>query len=556
MYQQDDHIKEYPDSHVVSTHGCDECGSSDANKKYDDGHMFCYVCHKVTKKSNKGTEGEAMSDEQDDDDDDTEYEPLKAPKSLKVGPLPERGLTTGSLKKYGTRVKVKDGVVVQHYYPYADRKDNVVAWKVREVSNKTFNIIGDIRRGALFGQAKFPRGGKYVTICEGEIDTMSAYQMTGSKYTLVGIKNGAQAAYRDCKKAFDWLDSFENVIICFDTDDPGKDAAAKVASLFPKKAKIVRLAKKDVGKYLESNETQEFNSAWWRAEEYMPDDIISGAKMWDIINTSSPEARWYYPWEGLNKMTYGIRTGELVLLTAGSGMGKTTMLREIAYGVMKQSKDKLGLLFLEEQDKETGKGLMSVDAGIPFHLPDATFTPAQFKTAYDNTWGTKQFLTLNSKMMGNDLSYVCDRIKYMVIGQGCKFIILDHISMMVSDQAGDERKMLDEITHKLKAITVEHDVNIHAVVHTKRQAGKALEEGGQVSLSDLRGSGGLGQLSNMVYGLERDGQSDDLKLRNTTTVRVIKNRFCGRTGPATHLLYDENTGRLIETEISDERDKE
>ena len=287
MYTDATHDKEYPDSHVVSTHGCDVCGSSDANKEFDDGHRFCFVCNKVTKKSNGKVKGDSMSEDNEDFDDTEEAQPVNVPKSLKVGPLPERGLTAGSLKKYGTRVKLKDGVVIQHYYPYADRKDNIVAWKVRDVSNKTFSIIGDIRRGALFGQAKFPRGGKYVTICEGEIDTMATYQMTGSKYNVVGIKNGAAAAYRDCKKNFDWLDTFENVIICFDSDDPGQDAAAKVASLFPKKAKIVRLAKKDAGKYLEANETQEFNSAWWRAEEYMPDDIMGRLEQDDL---------WYPYW--------------------------------------------------------------------------------------------------------------------------------------------------------------------------------------------------------------------------------------------------------------------
>jgi hypothetical protein len=36
-------------------------------------------------------------------------------------------------------------------------------------------------------------------------------------------------------------------------------------------------------------------------------------------------------------------------------------------------------------------------------------------------------------------------------------------------------------------------------------------------------------------------------MRNTTTVRVLKNRFAGITGPATYLYYDKTTGRLTET---------
>ena len=77
--------------------------------------------------------------------------------------------------------------------------------------------------------------------------------------------------------------------------------------------------------------------------------------------------------------------------------------------------------------------------------------------------------------------------------------------------------------------------------------GKAHEEGGQVSLSELRGSAAIAQLSDIVIGLERNQQADDEKERNTTTLRVIKNRFCGLTGKAGSLLYDKETGRLKET---------
>jgi twinkle protein len=51
----------------------------------------------------------------------------------------------------------------------------------------------------------------------------------------------------------------------------------------------------------------------------------------------------------------------------------------------------------------------------------------------------------------------------------------------------------------------------------------------------------------MVIGLERDGQHEDPQVRNTTTVRVLKNRFSGLTGPACYLYYDKDSGRMLET---------
>ena len=53
-------------------------------------------------------------------------------------------------------------------------------------------------------------------------------------------------------------------------------------------------------------------------------------------------------------------------------------------------------------------------------------------------------------------------------------------------------------------------------------------------------------LSDFVLGLERNGQAECPVERNTTHLRVLKNRFSGITGPAGHLLYDGDTGRLHE----------
>jgi twinkle protein len=104
-------------------------------------------------------------------------------------------------------------------------------------------------------------------------------------------------------------------------------------------------------------------------------------------------------------------------------------------------------------------------------------------------------------------------------------------------------------------MSVELDIHLCAVAHSRRQSTKPLEEGGTTSLSDLRGTAGLGQLSNIVMGLERDGQAEDERTRNTTLVRVLKNRFSGITGPTSRLYYDQFTGRLTEIEASIDEDE-
>jgi len=538
---QHPHTKEKFIRHVA----CEQCGSSDANAEYENSY-YCYSCETYTKKGNDNMNVvEIVSNIEDTFD----VKPkLSNTEGTYIGPLNDRKLTKDTVAHFDVRLELTNGVVTTHYYPYCTSDGDKVAYKIREVMDKSFRVEGDIKNTVLFGQDKFTSNGKYVTVCEGEIDTLSVFQMNGSKFPTVGVRS-ATTAYSDCKKNFEWLDSFDSIIICMDNDEPGKKAARSVASLFPKKSKIIKLNLKDAGDYLTKDKVQEFSVAWWQAEQYRPDDILSGFdKMWEIAQQPRATAVFNYPWTQLNQLTYGIRSSEFIVLTAGSGMGKTQVTREIAHHCLKTTDHNVGIIYLEETAWETSMGIASVECSKPLHLPDTVITDQEKREAFQNTWGTDRLHTLNDSWRDNNLDYIADKIKYLAKGLDCKLVVLDHLSFMVSNRQGDERKMLDEIAHNLKALTVELDICLLAVCHTKRQTTKPLEEGGQTSLSDLRGTAGIGQLSNIVIGLERNGQADDERERHTTLLRVLKNRYSGMTGPTSRLHYDQFTGRLSEVE--------
>ena len=539
---------DYPNSTEVSRGECNKCDSSDGNILYDDGHQYCYVCETYTHSNRQGdTHMNVVSIKESSSS-------LPDLKDTKVGPLKDRKIVIDTVKYYKVRLKLKDGIVTEHYYPYTNSDGDTIAYKKRTVSNKSFMSVGDIRKGILFGQSLFTKGGRYITVCEGEIDTMSAFQMQGSKYACVGVKSSSDA-YKQCKREYEYLDSYDNIIVCMDNDEAGKKAANMVASLFPKKAKIVKLKLNDIGEYLERSKESEFTHAWWQAEKYRATDIISGFDAaYNILKQPRAEAAFLYPWDGLNKKTYGMRTGEMTTLIAGSGSGKTSVSREIAYQVLKHNVEApIGMLYLEETGWQTTRGLVGLEMNKPIHLPDCHFTEDEVIKATQSTFGTERVHSLNDSWENNTIDFVADKINYFAKGLDCKLVILDHISFMTSDDANnDERKTLDAIAHKLKALTVELDIHLLIIAHTKRVSGKPLEEGGTISLSDIRGTAGIGQLSNIVMGIERNGQSDDPIEANTTTIRVVKNRFCGRTGVATRVFYDEHTGRMTEIEETED----
>jgi twinkle protein len=209
-------------------------------------------------------------------------------------------------------------------------------------------------------------------------------------------------------------------------------------------------------------------------------------------------------------------------------------------------------MFLEESVKKTGLSVMSLAADTPLHLPDTVVSHEQRRDAFDKTLGTGR-LFLFDHFGSTAVENIVNRVRYLAKGMSCRYIFLDHLSIIVSAQeSGDERKALDEIMTKLRMLVQETDIALIIVSHLKRPPNTGHEEGAATSLAQLRGSGSIAQLSDMVIGLERNGQAEDLIERNTTKVRVLKNRFSGITGPACNLLYNKETGRMFEVDAEEE----
>ena len=537
---------------------CDACGSSDGAAVNDDGSSYCFVCQKHTASAYTSEQLTTLL-ETNMNTTDVDLSFTSIYKEANTVSMADRRISKATAERYGVvrtshHIDKKELVTGgdSFLFPYYDKDNTLVAAKVRGAKEKTFGSVGDWTKGTLFGQQLFSSGGKYLTITEGELDALAVYQLTGSKYPAVSVRNGAGAALKDCKANYEYINSFDNIIICFDGDVPGVKAAKEEAELFGAKAKVFKPLPeyKDACDWLSDSKEASFVQRWWSAEGYIPDGIVSGASLWDVVSQPMATADCLYPWEGLNKLTYGIRLGELVTVTAGSGLGKSQLLREIVWNLLNKTDDNIGLMFLEESVRKTGLSMMSLAANTPLHLPDAVVSADERKRAFDLTLGTNRMF-LFDHFGSSSIENILNRVRYMAKGLGCKYVMLDHLSIIFSSQDNnDERKAIDEIMTKLRTLVQETNISLIIVSHLKRPSDKGHEEGAATSLAQLRGSASIAQLSDMVISLERNGQHDDPIIRNTTNVRVLKNRYVGDTGLACSLLYSKTTGRMVEVETN------
>jgi twinkle protein len=519
---------------------CPRCGSSDANSLFSDGHTYCYSCNTYSR-----AEGDTVEEPKT-----RVIQKMKDTipfSELTYTALRARHINEDTCKKFSYMLGTVNGKPCQVANYYND-KGELTGQKLR-FPDKTFAVRGHIT-DSLYGQHLWS-GGKKLIITEGEIDCLSVSQIQNNQYPVVSVPNGAQGAKKVLEKNLEYLAKFDEVILMFDMDDAGRKAIEECAKILPVgKAFIANLPCKDPNDCLKEGKTKELISAIWNAKPYRPDGIVAGTELenkcvHELLNITDCVQ---YPWTSLQNKTRGIRHGELIVLTSGSGMGKSTIMRELEYYLGVVLGEKCGIVALEESTQKTGLELMSIHLNKRISLDPEGTTEEERLEAFKKTVGNGNFY-LYDHFGSLDSDNLLSKLRYMAVGLGCKRIFLDHISIVVSgmdsDADGGERKCIDKLMTNLRSFVEETGVTLYVISHLKRPEGKGHEEGGQVSLAQLRGSGGIAQLSDMVIGLERNQQGDN---PNVLTLRVLKNRFSGETGVSGHLLYDVNTGRLKDYE--------
>lgn len=533
------------DSIVVRRQRCPVCSSQGYDYKgdnevvYSDGHAYCFACGTYFENAEKPVIPDKVEVQ----------EPLPVPEDFAEGTpqaLPKRHLNLDTCKFFNYCVGEHKGTPVQIAYYYGQTRTLQAAHY--RTPDKNFWWSGKTQGVELYGQHLWRRGGKRIVITEGEIDCLSVSQVQANKWPVVSLPSGASGAVKAIKDNLEFVESFETVVLCFDMDEPGRKATKQVADILTKgKVCIVELPTgyKDANDMLKAGKVAELINALWNAQLWRPDGIINAKDLLpDILK--EPEQGYQISIPKLCAATRGIHKGKLMLWTAGSGIGKSTIVHEIGYELLTRFNCTIGVIALEETPKRVADRYVGIYLNKPVHLDHSAVTDEELTDAYEHTAGTGR-LWIYDHFGSLEVNNLMSKIRYMAVSLNVDFIILDHISIAVSGLeeivTGDERKLIDILMTKLRSLVEETGVGIIAVSHLKNPPqGKSYSKGLEVDLNALRGSGTLSHIPDFVVALERDQQGDE---PNKARIRVIKNRHTGICGVMDTMSYNPDTGRLL-----------
>jgi twinkle protein len=521
---------------------CNKCGSSDAGALYTDGGTSCHKCGKgrINDEYDSLTADQVGEFEVQDFKDYRLYDG-----ESKV--LVKRGISEAICRQYGYMVgtdKRGSPIQIANYYDKDSKK--LTGQKIR-TTDKQFSVAGTTKGVGLFGQQCFGEGSsRKLIITEGEIDALSVAMCYDGKFAAVSLINGANSAFKNIRDNLDWVISFGEVVLWFDCDDAGRRAVEDVAELFKKPGQlkvVTNIGYKDANELLLAKGTASVLSATYNATPLAIAGIKNGNELWDLVAVDEVFETYTYPFPGLEEKFQGLRKGELVTFTAGSGVGKSTIVKEITYHLTMTEGLSVGYIALEENLKRSALGFMGMYMQKPMSYDYTKISIETKREAFDAVLGggNLYFYDHFGSLESEDL---LRKMRLLVLQNGVDFLVLDHVSIVVSGNAdGDERKAIDALMTNLRSLAEETQAGIIVVSHLRRPQGdKGHEDGATVSLAQLRGSGAIAQLSDGVVGVERDMQ--DVEFGNHVKLRVLKNRFVGDVGIADTLEYNKKTGRM------------
>ncbi len=540
-------------SQVTHKEQCPKCASTGGDKHgdnlsvYDDGHAYCFKCSHLIKGGKMGN-ADPIQFKKDDDSWEHNYRG-------EYYQLPDRKIRAQTLEKYKVKVeKDAQGKIIKHHYPYHNKKGEMVGIKTRLVSNKRFFGSGNTSSSnMLFGQEMIKPGGKSVTVCEGELDAMSAYEMFGNRFNFVSIGNGVNCT-DNIKANLEWLDSFESVVLCFDDDEAGRESAKKIAPIIgPNKCKILTLNKhKDASDYLISGDDKEFQNEWYNAKAYVVSGVASPDDMREALLDYNKTELIPLPdtFGDLQHMTRGgLAKGELTSIIAHTSIGKTTILNELIYHFATNTNEKIGCFMVEDSIDETLRKVVSVHTGNNIQLikPSDIDVEDVMSHAMDIGFGSKVQL-YNDGGGSIDIDEMFSKIRYFIKGLGCSVILVDPLHTAIKNLSNEN---IEEVMDRFIKLCKETKACVILSTHTRKPDDGSHPH--KISEYDVKGSGAIPQACHNNILFSRDKLSENDYEKNSIRIRVPKLRRTGQTGEAGWTHFNTVTGRLEEGENPDHK---
>jgi archaellum biogenesis ATPase FlaH len=486
-----------------------------------------------------------------------------------------RGIKDETLKLFNIRTAYDDdGTPSERFYPIyksVDGKVTMVGCHKRIVAGKDFRAVGlNSKNCMLFGQ-KEAKGSKRVVLVGGQEDVAAATQMfrewsknkdNVAPVDFVSSTVGETSCAEQCRANYDFLDSYDEILVDMDNDEAGERAKEALLEVLPvQKTKVMSYNAKDANKALNDKMKDDYIRAIYNAKKPPVVGVLSGSEIFDRMVESlsmpliplPPELK---PLQ--DKLCGGLPVGEIINILAASGIGKTCITNMLIKFWIFNSPYKVGILSLEAG---AGKFFSRLVSGYlkrniaQFETPEdkVEFVMENKEEIFEllvNKEGDERFSLIDDNGDLDNLTEAKRTIERLIRQAGCEVIVIDPIQDLLDSLTTEEQAAFIGWQKKLKARDGVSFININ---HTRKSGGgkKSGSQGGELVEEDMQGTSAIYKSGAVNIIISRDKTAEDVDVRNTTNIMLGKSRDVGDTGPAGQLFYEIKTAQLHNKEDYD-----
>lgn len=433
--------------------------------------------------------------------------------------LVERGLSIPEATRKG--VCSKDGVI---YFLFT-RNGEVVRWKGRSMKDKKKQFFSKLNledetsfQMPFFSHSTVPPL-SYLIITEGEFDCIALSQLGASN--CVSLPNGAASVETSFRNNFEFLQQFELIYIAFDMDKAGEEAAKKAMTLIPpSKYRRICFPCKDANDWLINYEpeSKDLEALMLSAKK------IESQNFLDIENVPDHyfkkiETGARSGWKKLDDMLGGFRKGEVTVLTADTGAGKSTFTINLFMSLASQGY-KIWINSYEMDPRIVFRKMCShiLSKKIKFF----TFSDSEIEQC--KKWLKEKRCYINASTASVNINSLRSLFEIASIIYNIDYILLDHLDYIYAGgKKSSVLENIDEAMREIHVLAMEFKVGVILVAHPKQ-----IPANEELTMAHIKGSSAIKQYADNIIILTRMSRKDHTDTR--VNIYVCKNRLVGTEG--------------------------
>ena len=477
---------------------------------------------------------------------------------MPIRALEDRKIRKETCAAYRVRVAVseEDGETITSIFSPDTSNGELVGYEQRIVATKQFFSIGN-RKGKLdlFGKHFAKKcASKKLIVTEGVLDCLSLYQCilenSSEKYkhlkpSVVSITGGCSSAVKSLVSNKDFIDGFEELILCFDNDQAGERATKEVLKVFPL-AKVATLPLKDASDMLVADKSKElFQQVIFRSAVQRQGEVVDVS---DIIENAmtKPQMGISFPWDTVTKACFGIREGTIHCVGAAPKIGKTDHQHQLVHHLVYNEKVKVGMFDLENSPVKTAKKLASKQAKKDFTRPDTVYQDSELRQTLEGLDGKVRFY---DRAGSRDWEAIQTAITEMHLLDGINIFMIDPMTTLVQGcDASQTNTELGKICSSAADLVSVYPITIffYSHVNPKPKGSTPHEKGARVYSSEFFGSRSMERFFHYGHGISRD-RSDECpeERKNMSEFYMLFDRDFGQSYTC-DVYFDESTVTYLE----------